>query len=57
MSVLSEHLSQFMEQRDISLVQLSTLSLIERSTLYQYLKGKRPLKNKTHLEKSYQVSD
>lgn len=51
MSAISEKLSFYMEQRQMTLPQLSVLCNIERSTLYQYLKGKRPLKNKVQLER------
>lgn len=50
MSILSEKLTSYMELRGISLLQLSKMCQIERSTLYQYLKGKRSLKNREHFE-------
>lgn len=50
MSVLSEKLSYFTEQKDQNIADLAKRSGIERSTLYQYLKGKRPLQNRAQLE-------
>ena len=50
MSVLSKKLSYFVEQRKQSIVELAKRSGIERSTLYQYLKGKRPMQNRGHLD-------
>ena len=50
MSVLSEKLSYFVRQRQENIAELSKKSGIERSTLYQYLRGKRPLQNRAHLD-------
>ncbi len=50
MSILSERLKYFVEQKGYSIADLAGRSGIERATLYQYLKGSRPLKNHVHLE-------
>lgn len=50
MSILSERLKYFVEQKGYSIADLAGRSGIERATLYQYLKGSRPLKNHAHLE-------
>lgn len=49
MSVLSQKLCYFLEQRGLNVAELSRRCQIERSTLYQYLKGKRPLQNTAQL--------
>lgn len=50
MSILSEKLKYFLSQKGYTMAELSGRSGIERSTLYQYLKGSRPLKNRRQLE-------
>lgn len=50
MSVLSEKLSYFVEQRGRNMAELAKRCGIERSTLYQYLRGRRPLQNRGQLE-------
>lgn len=50
MSILSEKLKYFLSQKGYTIAELSGRSGIERSTLYQYLKGSRPLKNRRQLE-------
>ena len=49
MSVLSEKLSYFVEQRGRNMAELAKRCGIERSTLYQYLRGRRPLQNRGQL--------
>ena len=50
MSVLSEKLNYFVGQRGVNIADLAKRCRIERSTLYQYLKDRRPLQNKVQLE-------
>lgn len=50
MSVLSEKLKYFIDQKGVSIADLSKSSGIERSTLYQYIKDRRPLQNQIQLE-------
>ena len=46
MSVLSEKLSYFVDQRGRNMAELAKRCGIERSTFYQYLRGRRPLQNR-----------
>lgn len=46
MSVLSEKLKYFIDQKGLSIADLARSSGIERSTLYQYIKDRRPLQNR-----------
>ena len=50
MSVLSDRLTYFVNQKGLNIAELARRSRIERSTLYQYLKGRRPLQNRAKLE-------
>lgn len=50
MSVLSEKLQYYVDQRGQNIAELAKRCRIERSTLYQYLKGRRPLQNRMQLE-------
>lgn len=50
MSVLSEKLKYFIDQKGLSIAELAKSSGIERSTLYQYIKDRRPLQNRAQLE-------
>lgn len=50
MSVLSEKLKYFIDQKGLSIADLARSSGIERSTLYQYIKDRRPLQNRVQLE-------
>ena len=50
MSVLSEKLKYFIDQKGLSIANLAKRSGIERSTLYQYINDRRPLQNRTQLE-------
>ncbi len=50
MSVLSDQLLYFVNQKKQNIAGLAKQSGIERSTLYQYLKGRRPLQNRAQLE-------
>lgn len=49
MSQLSEQLNIYLERSHFTVAQLSKACSIERSTLFQYLHGKRALKNPAHL--------
>lgn len=50
MSVLSEKLKYYIDRKGQNIAGLAKKSKIERSTLYQYIKGKRPLQNRVQLE-------
>lgn len=50
MSILSEKLQYFIDQQGLSVSDMAKSSGIERSTLYQYIKGRRPLQNRIQLE-------
>ena len=50
MSVLSEKLNYYVDQRGQNIAELARRCKIERSTLYQYLKDRRPLQNRVQLE-------
>lgn len=50
MSVLSEKLKYFIDQKGMSIADLAKSTGIERSTLYQYIKDRRPLQNRSQLE-------
>lgn len=50
MSQLSEMLAAIQEKRGISMAELAKRSSIGRTTLYQYMSGKRPIANQAHLE-------
>lgn len=49
MSQLSEQLNIYLERSGFTIAQLAKTCGIERSTLFQYLHGKRALKNQAHL--------
>ncbi len=51
MSVLSETLTYFVNQRDRNIPELAIRCKIDRATLYQYLKGKRSFRNIAQLER------
>ncbi|MGN1141454.1 MAG: helix-turn-helix domain-containing protein [Oliverpabstia sp.] len=51
MTVLSEKLTSLLQERNMTIAQLSQSCKIDRSTLYQYLKGKRVIKSLTQLER------
>lgn len=50
MSILAETMSRCLNKSGMNLAQLSKNCGIERSTLFQYFHGKRPLKNRDHLQ-------
>lgn len=50
MSQLSEMLTVIQENRGISMAELARRSSIGRTTLYQYMSGKRPIANQAHLD-------
>ena len=50
MSILSDKLLYFVNQKKQNIAGLARETGIERSTLYQYLKGRRPLQNRAQLE-------
>lgn len=49
MKTLSEQLNELLEARKISSAQLAKACSMDRSTMSQYISGKRPLKNRDHL--------
>ncbi|MCF2683678.1 helix-turn-helix domain-containing protein [Faecalicatena contorta] len=51
MTTFSEKLTVFLAERKITIAQLAQICKIDRSTMYQYLKGKRPVKSLDVLEK------
>ena len=48
--IIEEIIIILWNKRKQSIVELAKRSGIERSTLYQYLKGKRPMQNRGHLD-------
>lgn len=50
MSVLSDKLKYFLSRKGYSMAELAVRSGIERSTLYQYIRGSRHLKSRSQLE-------
>lgn len=50
MSVLSDLLTALLQEKKLSLGQLSQGCAFDRATLYHYFSGKRPLKNRAHLD-------
>lgn len=50
MSLLSEKLSYFVHRQKLPVAELARRCRIERSTLYQYLTGRRPLQNRAQLD-------
>lgn len=50
MSILCDKLKFFLARKGYSMAELAARSGIERSTLYQYIRGTRPLKSRAQLE-------
>lgn len=50
MSELSDLLNRFMKEKEIPSIQIVQGVDIDRSTVYQYLRGRREIKNRAHLE-------
>ena len=49
MSELSDLLNRFMKEKEIPSIQIVQGVDIDRSTVYQYLRGRREIKNRAHL--------
>lgn len=50
METLAEKLEKYLENRKITIAALAKNCRIDRSTMFQYIHGTRPLKNRDHLE-------
>ncbi len=50
METLAEKLERYIENKNITLAALAKSCRIDRSTMFQYVHGTRPLKNREHLE-------
>lgn len=50
MSILSECLDYFVKKKEQNIAELAKKCRVDRSTMYQYIRGKRPLQNQELLE-------